>query len=65
MLANWEIIRPPDGEVLTRGTTEYREDGWTVGDYAGLVARLDVGVGELSDNLVAALDEIAASVASK
>ena len=64
MLANWEIIRQPDGAVLSRGTTDYRQDGWTVGDYGDLVTRLDAGVGELSDDLIAGLEEIAASVAS-
>lgn len=64
MLANWEIIRQPDGAVLSRGTTDYREDGWIVGDYGDLVTRLDTGVGKLSDDLVAALEEIAAAMAS-
>ena len=64
MQAKWEIIRQADGAILSRGTTEYRTDGWIVGDYAGLVTQLDAGLGELSNDLVEALDEIAAAVAS-
>ncbi len=64
MLANWEIIRQSDGAVLSRGITDYRQEGWTVGDYVDLVTRLDAGVGELSDDLIAGLEEIAAAVAS-
>ncbi len=65
MLANWEIIRQPDGAVLSRGTTDYRKDGWTVGDYGELVTHLDAGLGELSDDLIAELDLIAAAVVAK
>lgn len=59
LLVNWEIIRQLDGAVLERGTTHYREDGWTVGDYAGLVKLLDAGLHVLTDQLtstIAALD---------
>ena len=41
LLATWEIIRPDDGFVLARGSTDYRERGWQVGDYAALVKLLD------------------------
>lgn len=56
--ASWEIINPQDGAVLARGTTDYRDDGWTVGDYAGLVERLDAGLWELSRDVVAALETL-------
>lgn len=59
--ASWEIISPQDGAVLVRGTTDYKVDDWTVGDYAGLVARLDAGLLELSRDLVAALAALGAS----
>lgn len=60
VLAAWEILRQKDGEVLARGTTDYREKGWTVGDYEGLVALLDTGLGVLSDDLVASLRTLVA-----
>jgi uncharacterized lipoprotein YmbA len=60
LLATWEIIRQPDGAVLARGTTDYRERGWTVGDYAGLVTLLDAGVRVLSDDLITSLGKIVA-----
>ena len=41
MLATWEIIRPDDGAVLARGSTDYRERGWEVGNYAALVKLLN------------------------
>ncbi|NBC17708.1 MAG: hypothetical protein GVY18_10385 [Bacteroidetes bacterium] len=56
LLATWEIIDQQDGAVLARGTTDYRADGWTVGDYDELVALLDTGLRELSDDLIAALE---------
>lgn len=61
LLASWEIIRQLDGAVLARGTTDYREAGWTVGDYAGLVTLLDRGLTKLSNDLVACLAKLAAS----
>jgi hypothetical protein len=61
LLATWEILSQEDGSVLTRGTTDYREGGWRVGDYAGLVTLLDAGLGVLSDDLVAAIGELTRS----
>lgn len=58
VMASWEIINPQDGAVLARGTTDYEDDGWTVGDYAGLVDRLDAGVWELSRDLLQALETL-------
>jgi uncharacterized lipoprotein YmbA len=55
LLATWEIIRPEDGAVLARGTTDYRTPGWRVGDYDALVTRLDTGLGVLADDLVTTL----------
>jgi uncharacterized protein len=50
--ASWEIIQQRDGAVLARGTSEHRQNGWTVGDYAGLVGMLDAGLHALSTELV-------------
>lgn len=52
LLATWAIVRADDGEVLARGTTDVREPGWRLGDYAGLVALLDAGVSVLAADLV-------------
>ena len=60
LLVNWEIIRPGDGVVLARGTTDYRKGGWRAGDYEGLVALLDEGLVALSDALAAKIGELAA-----
>jgi hypothetical protein len=58
MLTAWEIIRQQDGAVLARGTTDYREPGWRVDDYAGLVQLLDMGLSQLSQDLVASLENL-------
>lgn len=44
VLALWDIIRPLDGAVLVRGTTEYRDGRFTVGDYMALVEALNIGL---------------------
>jgi uncharacterized protein len=64
LLASWEIIRQRDGAVLARGDTDYRQRGWMVGDYAGLVAMLEVGVVELARDLAVSLGGIAAAPGS-
>ena len=53
--ATWEIIRQQDGVVLTRGTTDRRSPGWTVGDYAGLVTLLDEELDVLAGDLTAGI----------
>lgn len=58
LLANWEILNPHDGAVIARGTTDYRADGWAAGDYGELVALLDAGVRELSDDLARSLEAL-------
>ena len=52
VLATWAILRPADGRVLARGTTDYRKGGWRVGDYDGLFTLLDAGVYALSADLM-------------
>jgi uncharacterized lipoprotein YmbA len=37
----WDILRPLDGRVLVRGTTDERDLPWRAGDYASLVQGLD------------------------
>jgi uncharacterized lipoprotein YmbA len=53
--ATWEIIRPADGSVFARGSTDYREPGWRAGDYAGLVALLDAGLRMVARDVAAQL----------
>jgi uncharacterized lipoprotein YmbA len=61
LLATWEIIRPVDAAVLARGTTEHREGGWTVGDYAGLVTSLDRGLSGLATDLGMCVGQLASA----
>jgi hypothetical protein len=56
--ATWEILRRQDGALLSRGTTEVREPGWTVGDFDGLVGRLDQGLATLAEALRADLERL-------
>ena len=60
VMASWEIIRPQDGTLVARGETDRRETGWKVGDYAGLVARVDKGLTGLASDLSACLGRLAA-----
>lgn len=55
LVATWEITRHLDGSVLARGTTDYRPQGWSVGDYPGMVTLLDRGLGVVADDLAVAL----------
>jgi uncharacterized lipoprotein YmbA len=48
VVAAWEIIRPADGAVLARGSTQYAEGRWSLGDYAGLVALLDAALSRVA-----------------
>jgi hypothetical protein len=60
VLATWEIARGDDGAVVARGTTEYRGEGWKVGDYDALLGLLETGLSKLADDLVAALASLGA-----
>ncbi len=51
LLATWEIIDPAQGTTVDRGTTEYRREGWIVGDYENLVAHLDIALQSLATDL--------------
>lgn len=55
VLAGWEIIRPFDGRVLVRGSTDDRAGTWRVGDYSGLVTGLDAALLRLARDISACL----------
>src|SRR5690606_6137594 len=61
--ATWEIIRPEDERVMARGNAEHREEDWTVGDYAGLVALLDQGLAVVAREVALALGALAGASA--
>ena len=50
-IAGWDIIRPVDGRVLVRGSTEALEGTWRVSDYAGLVSSLDAALARLARDI--------------
>lgn len=62
VMAAWEIIRAGDGAVVARGQTDHREPGWKVGDYRGLVARVDSGLTGVASDLAACLARLGAPV---
>jgi uncharacterized protein len=64
MLATWEILQQ-DGSVLARGTTDYRDRNWRVGDFPGLVASLDHGLSELSGDLMRSIAGLGAPRAER
>lgn len=51
LLAGWDIIRPLDGRVLVRGSTEALEGPWRVSDYRGLVTSLDAALAGLARDI--------------
>ena len=59
--ASWEIIRSQDGALVARGETDRRETGWKVGDYRGLVTRVDKGLTGLASDLAACLVRLASA----
>ena len=63
MLATWEIIRPLDGAVLARGSTDYRRSGWEVGDYGALVKLLDAGLLDVSNDVITCIARLPAGAA--
>jgi uncharacterized protein len=65
MLVSWEILRQRDGVVLARGTTDHRERGWRVGDYAGLVRSLDAGLNVLTEELASTLSGLGSPLAER
>jgi hypothetical protein len=61
VMASWEIVRSQDGTLVARGETDRRETGWKVGDYLGLVTRVDKGLTGIASDLAACLVRIAAA----
>ncbi len=53
--AGWDIIRPFDGRLLVRGSTDDRRESWRVGDYTGLVRGLDAALMRLAQDINACL----------
>ena len=58
VMASWEIIRAQDGTLVARGQTDRREAGWKVGDYLGLVQRVDNGLTGLASDVAACLGRL-------
>jgi uncharacterized lipoprotein YmbA len=56
--ASWEIIRTLDAALVARGRTDRREGGWAVGDYRGLVSRLELGLSALAGDVTTCLARI-------
>ena len=61
VMASWEILRAQDGTLMARGETDRRETGWKVGDYLGLVQRIDHGLTGLAGDVAACLGRLAPS----
>ena len=61
VMASWEIIRAQNGTLVARGETDRREPGWKVGDYRGLVTRVDKGLAGLASDLAACLVRVASA----
>jgi uncharacterized protein len=47
----WDIIRPLDGALLVRGTTDYRDGRFPLGDYDAMVAALNVALQRVAEDL--------------
>jgi len=58
VMASWEIIRARDGVLVARGESDRTDAGWTVGDYADLVARIDKQLTGLANDLAACLGQL-------
>jgi len=63
VVASWEILNQQNGLVHARGTTDYQETGWRIGDYSALVVLLDRGLNDLAQDLAACLATIATASA--
>ena len=55
VMAAWDIIRPFDGTVMVRSSTDDRGGAFRVGDYAGLVAGLDAALSRVARDIGACL----------
>ena len=55
VMADWDIIRPLDGAVLIRGSSDDRDGAFRVGDYDGLVTGLDAALSRVARDIGACL----------
>jgi uncharacterized lipoprotein YmbA len=55
VMAGWDIIRPLDGTVMVRGSTDDHGGAFRVGDYVGLVTGLDAGLSRVARDISACL----------
>ncbi len=53
--ASWNAVRMPGSVVIARGHIDQRRPDWLVGDYAGLIAALELGLSELGDDILEGL----------
>ncbi|MEO6447055.1 MAG: PqiC family protein [Gemmatimonadaceae bacterium] len=51
VLTTWDIIRPLNGSVLVRGTTDYRDGQFTVGNYESLVGALNTALDRVARDI--------------
>jgi len=58
VLATWEIMRQQDGAMVAGGTTDFRQRGWRVDDYGGLLTLLDRGLNVLANDVVTCLGNL-------
>ncbi len=55
VVAAWDIIRPVDGALLVRGTTDYQNGRFSVDDYNARVAELNAALGRVAADIRACL----------
>lgn len=55
VLTTWDIIRPLDGTLLVRGSTEYRDGRFPAGDYNALVGELNSALVKVASDLQSCL----------
>ncbi|MEX2583731.1 MAG: PqiC family protein [Gemmatimonadota bacterium] len=55
VLAEWQILRPGDSGIAARGTSDFRQGGWEVGDHASLVGLMNTGLRALAVDLMTRL----------
>lgn len=60
--ASWELLRPADDAVLARGSTDFRQQAWRVGDYAALVTLLDEGLSAVARDVAACVQRLTAAM---
>jgi len=61
----WELVEPGTEDVLVSGRTDHQEAEWTVGDFAGLVQRLDASLDVVARDLAAQIRVLGPSLAER